>query len=666
MPLKAANFDQLRERVQKIAKDQSHEEESPIKSRALLQSVIDCADAAIYAKDAEGRYIFSNRYHANLLGSMPSQVIGKTDVDFEVTAPCAQDYAKNDQRVWQIGAAMDFEEVVTLSDGDCIYLSFKFPLRDEAGNIFAVCGISTDITERKQAEEELSLLNQELEQRVRERTAKLAESEAKFRGLLENTMDIPFRIDCCGKLRYLGPQARRYGFEPNDLEGVDILDLIFPDDRGHVAAVLNKSLVQGKTSPAEFRIQTPDGSIHWFEARSTLQCDAAGASTGFTGMLRDVTERKHSEEVLRESEERYRTLFEAESDAVLLFDAQTRRFLDVNPAAEKLYGYTQEEFLKLSYCDLTNEPEASDEAIKQTMTGALKGPISLRWHRKKDGSAFPVEISPSKFTLGGRTVICGIFRDITARRQALKQSDRQKERLKRLAAKLARSQDEEQRRIAEGLHDDVAQDLALCGLKLALADRIEDPTKAGAIRDEIDALIKGAANKVRSLSFELSSSTLYRVGFKEAIVELCESMSTRYDIRFNVEGNYAFGRIDNSIAIVLFKAVRELLFNVVKHAGAKDATVFILGDDKMLELAVEDHGTGFRHVTDANIVDAGKGLGLFGIGERMRDVGGKLQIESTPGVRTRVMLQVPVRKPLTKGKQHPTIGFAARGLDLGE
>ena len=187
----------------------------------------------------------------------------------------------------------------------------------------------------------------------------------------------------------------------------------------------------------------------------------------------------------------------------------------------------------------------------------------------------------------------------------------------------------------------MGQDLALCNLKLALAEREKDLLKANAIRNEVSELIHNTAEKVRSLCFELSSSTLYRIGFKEALVELCNSMSKRYDVHFKVEGNYLVQKLDATIATVLFKATRELLFNEVKHAGIEEATVFITGNDNMLNLTVEDRGSGFSHFDDGNLIDVGTGVGLFGIRERLRDLGGELHIESIPGDKTRVMIMVP-------------------------
>ena len=130
---------------------------------------------------------------------------------------------------------------------------------------------------------------------------------------------------------------------------------------------------------------------------------------------------RRAQAALQESEERYRRLFEVESDAILLADRETERFLDVNPAALRLYGYTREEFLLLRARDVSAEPEETSRAIAAEQTF-----VALRQHRKKDGTNFPVEIAGSYFDIQGRKVHLAAIRDISERRQAeqkLKASD---------------------------------------------------------------------------------------------------------------------------------------------------------------------------------------------------------------------------------------------------
>jgi PAS domain S-box-containing protein len=120
---------------------------------------------------------------------------------------------------------------------------------------------------------------------------------------------------------------------------------------------------------------------------------------------------------LQDSEEKYRQLFATISDAIMVFDAETKEFIDANDAVSSFYGYTKEEFLELKQTDITAELKKSDDSIKKTVSGEISS-IPLRYHKRKDGTIFPVEISTGAFTLGKRQMVFGVARDITERKQA--------------------------------------------------------------------------------------------------------------------------------------------------------------------------------------------------------------------------------------------------------
>ncbi len=127
-------------------------------------------------------------------------------------------------------------------------------------------------------------------------------------------------------------------------------------------------------------------------------------------------------ENLKTSENKFRELFLAESDAILIFDAETLQFIDVNDAALDLYGYSKEEFMKLKVLDISTELEKTADSVAKTRGGKIER-IPVRYHKKKDGTVFPVEISPGTFMLGNRQVLCGIIRDITERKKMEKELD---------------------------------------------------------------------------------------------------------------------------------------------------------------------------------------------------------------------------------------------------
>ena len=146
----------------------------------------------------------------------------------------------------------------------------------------------------------------------------------------------------------------------------------------------------------------------------------------------DITELKNTEEMLAESEEKFRMLVSTITDAIMVFDADTKRFIEVNKACEELYGYSKEEFLKLDIYGITAEPEITSISILKTIK-KKEYKIPLRYHRKKNGVIFPVEISGSVLTLRDRKAICGVIRDITERKRAEEALEKSKKRFKDLA-----------------------------------------------------------------------------------------------------------------------------------------------------------------------------------------------------------------------------------------
>jgi len=450
------------------------------------------------------------------------------------------------------------------------------------------------------------------------------------------------------RVEMVSDNVKQFGYEPEDFTSgrVSWPAITHPDDGPRLEKEVAGYLEKGVPEFGQcYRLFTKSGEARWVQDRNIVITDAKGIPTHIQGVVTDVTKLREAEDKGRESEERYRRLFEAEADAILLLDVEKDCFVDVNQAALALYGYTKEEFLSLTPWDITAEPEETAENIHYFINGQNMKMATIRYHRKKDGTLFPVEVSPSRFIMDGKTVICGIIRDVTERKNMEDARIYYQRRLRKLAAKLANAQDAEQRRIAHGLHDEVAQLLASANIKLNIARNCSDPRERQKAIDETEQALLEADERVHSLSFELNASTLQRGGLINGIKELIEKKVKRYGIRFELEVHGHIPRLEEEMKTVLFKSLRELMFNVVKHAKTENGWVKIYKDEGVLNLTVEDKGAGFQQAIDGSKLQLEqRGLGLFGVRELISDIGGTLRVESEPAVGTRVTISVPIDK----------------------
>lgn len=267
-------------------------------------------------------------------------------------------------------------------------------VRDVAGKANRVVGAHVDITEPRRLEEELQ------------------DIEKKYQQVLEIQSDALFIIDADSTeiLEVNKAAVRMYEYSRNQLTKMKFLALSAQVDK--TTAVLKKNGKQHsqqfhlRQDQTAFPIEMTSNPFTW-KGRSVLMVS-----------IRDVSERHRLESALWENESKYRQLFEAASSPTVVFDSNTQKIFDVNNATVDLYGYTKEEFMHMSTLDVSAETVRS-RAVFATSGTKKNQTIPLRWHKKKDGTVFPVEISTgNSYLLQGRSLICATIRDITERKAA--------------------------------------------------------------------------------------------------------------------------------------------------------------------------------------------------------------------------------------------------------
>jgi diguanylate cyclase (GGDEF)-like protein/PAS domain S-box-containing protein len=242
----------------------------------------------------------------------------------------------------------------------------------------------------------------------------LREREEKYRELINGMNDTAWVIDFDGNFIDVNDAAVEVlGYSREELLAMGPHDIDSSLDAGNIMGLI-KGMRTDKLQVFETTHTTKDGKAIPVEIKSTLV--TYQGKDAILSIARDITERKRAEEDLRESEERYRLLFESESDAVLVCDAETLQLEAANRAALSLYGYSKTAWRKLRVPDISAEAEKSIESIEKVKAGEPDGTkIQLRYHRKKDGTVFPVEITNAILVSRGRKKVIGMIRDITER-----------------------------------------------------------------------------------------------------------------------------------------------------------------------------------------------------------------------------------------------------------
>ena len=219
-----------------------------------------------------------------------------------------------------------------------------------------------------------------------------------------------------------------------------------------------------------------------------------------------------------------------------------------------------------------------------------------------------------------------------------------------LASELTRTEQRERRRLAQVLHDDLQQTLYAARLSLGtLRSRIEEKTLLETV-ERVDDLLSQTIAQSRSLTVQLCPPALYEAGLAAALEWLGRHMHETCQLVVNVEADPRVEPTSEDLRILLFEATRELLFNVVKHARTGTARVALTaGPGGGLEIAVSDDGAGFNPAEPKLDRAMATGFGLFSIRERLELLGGRMQVDATPGRGTRVTISAPSSAPSSIG-----------------
>jgi PAS domain S-box-containing protein len=467
--------------------------------------------------------------------------------------------------------------------------------------------------------------------------------------------------------------ATMLGIGRSILIGRSFAMLVAPGQRAGFKTFLKQVFASETKQSGEFELADENLAtrIVTIEARRSpngLECSA---------VILDITGRRPALERMRVSEIRYRRLFEAAHDGVLIIDPVTSRIIDANPFMTRLLGYPRDQLIGKELFEIGL---LKDEAASRQMFRKLKRDHEIRYEdlplESQTGQHQDVEVVANLYHEDGQPVIQCNIRDITVRKLAeemssrnvklkqeiarrqkieedlranrkeqsrlLRQSRLQQKQLRDLSHRILHAQEEERKRISRELHDVIAQTLVSINVHLTMLDqgRAASPDSVRQQISNTRALVDMAVKIVHDFARELRPTMLDDLGLIPSLEVYMKQFMADTGIRVSLK---VFAKVKKTAVVartVLYRIVQEALTNVARHAKATHAEVIIEFLENIIRMEIKDDGKGFEVSGKAGSKKNTR-LGLIGMRERVEMIGGTFHMDSAPGGPTTVQVEIP-------------------------
>jgi len=522
----------------------------------------------------------------------------------------------------RVGTPFELDLEVLRPDGTTRWVIGRGEVqRDAAGRVVGLRGTGQDITERRLAQEELR------------------ESEERLRLAVQAGNMFAFAWDAATDEIVRSPESVQIlGIDETTFTtGQQMSARVHPEDRERLTTAVAKLSPERPHLEISYRFMRPNGTVIWLERSSRAHFDDQGRMSRIVGMVADITERKRTEDALRESEERLRLAVQAGRMYVFERHAVTDAIVRSGQCADIL-GWmddptrdTGRQFIARVYPDDREAYAATEAALTpqnptyQTSYRMLRPDGDVIWLEESGHGIFDGK--------GGLLRMIGIVADVTERKLA-------EEAVSSVSRRLIEAQEQERALIARELHDDLNQRMAL--LQIGLEQFEQDmPGLSSRARQQLHDLAEASAeisSSIHNLSYQLHPSKLDTLGLVASMRGFCTEFSQRHKLGVLFVHHDIQEEIPKDVSLCLYRIVEEALQNVLKHSGSDNAKVELSGHCNRIELCISDSGTGFTPES----VRAEAGIGLISMRERLRLVGGHISVESGPSLGTQIHVRVPL------------------------
>jgi PAS domain S-box-containing protein len=520
------------------------------------------------------------------------------------------------------------ERLELFKKGGPQFYNFEYELRHKQGHTLWVEINTSFVTNNDGEIKEIVATSRDITER-RRMIETLRENEERYSLInkLSGTIVYDYRISDKSTL-WAGATDDVIGFSVEELNSMDADALsgnIYPEDLNNIEPTQDEQYSRQGFVNNQFRYLTKSGNYIWVESQAYLLTDIDKKPYRWLGIMKDITEQYKAKEQLTESELKFRTIFNATKDGIILLNKH-HDIIDLNFSAQKRLGYTRDEVLqKKSYeiiigsevADINKRFQALDE---DKVMGDFETVVNA-----KDKTPIPVEISVSKSVLGKEDVFLLIVRDILERKQLEKE----------LLNSVINTEEKERLNFSQELHDGLGPLLSAAKIYVDWLDKPNANIKKEEIVPDIRKLLEEATTSIRDISFKLSPHILKNYGIVEAVKAYVEKTRILTNIEIDLKYN-AIPRFDETFETVIYRVVCECITNVLNHAKAHAINLDIRYDNNRFAILFTDDGIGF----DINkVMESRKGIGLLNMQSRIKLINGSISFKSSPGKGTRIDIE---------------------------
>ncbi|MFC2024057.1 PAS domain-containing protein [Chloroflexota bacterium] len=596
-------------------------EEDLERSKTELQSILDSVPGYIFCRDKEGRHLFANRAIAEATGIPVEAWVGKTM--HELSPNLAEIFGNDDEKVMVTDKPMrNIVERLETPQGKRWIQTDKIPYKDNNGKTVGIIGFAIDITEREQPEQMLRYHN------------------AAFKSIQESIIacDANYIVIHCNKI-----SERIYGIKASEVIGKNLSDLI---GTAQTVEGENRDIFEELKANGCYkgeRLYRTTNAEKWVNL-SIQPIEHGGENHGWIVLTAEITEQKKIQEALHTKQQELKTILDSVPAYIFYKDSKGKHVF-VNKALAKAtgvsatnwYGRTVSEILPNNQISSHIEKQIRDDREVIVKNKPKRGIIEPLY--TSQGTRWLVTDKVPKRDEDGKAVgVIGFSEDITMRLQAEEKVRRFQKRLRSLMFRLSSTEEHERRQLADGLHDEIGQTLALIRYRLQLLSELVASEECNRLLKEVINLTDDAIKGTRSLTFNLSPPILYKIGLEAALEWLVRQFNEKTSIQYSLEITGRVRPIEDGLRILVFRITQELLTNTLKHSKAEQVNISFYRGNGKLKLVITDDGVGFN----ASEIDANhQCFGIFSIREKLHDIGGQFILKAEVGKGTSVVIIIP-------------------------